>query len=357
MKKKNLLILGINGFVGVNLFKYYTNYIKDYNIFGTIYNRNSDRISYCITKEFQQTEKLSKFVADLESIEYGQFAEYKTQNMLMKIYDTNIYTNYDQLIENIDPTIIFNCINCERDLIDYNNLETDEEVLHTNIMQFYEIMKALYWKGPTIEAIINFSSSSVFGRENYRKKEYDDYEPLNVYGISKVTNELLSKHLSRRYTLPIITLRLFSPFGPYDKRDRFITKIITQCLNNELVELGYKTLARDYIYVEDICKIVETLIPYANEGYHGQIFNVGTGKQHNILEISNLIKKLTNSKSEIVIADDNEYVKSYDTFWWEANNEKLLSTPFGSQHSFTPFEEGLKKTIKWIVKNKEFYLK
>ena len=83
-------------------------------------------------------------------------------------------------------------------------------------------------------------------------KESDICEPNSAYGISKLASTLYASDFANRMGKPIINVRLFSPFGPFDDPARLITYASINAIEGNALELANPYAERDYIYVGDV---------------------------------------------------------------------------------------------------------
>lgn len=117
--------------------------------------------------------------------------------------------------------------------------------------------------------VINIGSSSEYGVKFEKMSEDMICEPINAYGIAKLSVTLYAKLLGYN------TLRLFSPFGEGGKN--FMSKYKTS------KKWGNPLDNRDYVPVEYVCMAVERLL-HAKHLY-GEVINVCRGKFTSNMEI------------------------------------------------------------------------
>jgi nucleoside-diphosphate-sugar epimerase len=119
---------------------------------------------------------------------------------------------------------------------------------------------------------INTGSSSEYGLKNSKMVETDLLEPLSAYGVTKSAFTLAAQSYAKIYKLPIVTLRLFSPYGYFDGQSRFVPTIIKSCLDNIPVNLSNPNYVRDFIFIDDV---IDAYTYFLNGNkYYGEIFNI-----------------------------------------------------------------------------------
>jgi len=257
-------------------------------------------------------------------------------------------TDFDKLkkiVEEINPEIIFHLATAsifggkhlpERDLITVNFVGT------------FNLMNAC--NNIDYKCFINTGSSSEYGPKNMPMKEDDVCEPVNMYGVTKLASSLYGKVAAKLNNKPIVTLRLFSPFGPYDDPSRLITYTILNALEGKDLKLANPDAVRDYIYVEDVIQSYMYAISRMNS-LKGEVLNVGLGKETKISYAVEKIIEFTDSRSKVFW--NKVTPRSFDTDHWEADMNK--SKKILKINAQTEFEEGLKKTIGWFKENINLY--
>ena len=143
---------------------------------------------------------------------------------------------------------------------------------------------------------------------------------------------------------PYVYLRLFLVYGPGQKKNRFLPQLIRACIKNTSFRTTKGNQWRDFIYVEDLAKIIIKIL--MSKKIIGTVLNIGSGKK---IQIKNVVKKLvqiTNSGKPIFGAlklSKRENLKLYPSL-------KKLKSNIGKikQHNFI---NGLKKTVHYYKNN------
>jgi len=121
-------------------------------------------------------------------------------------------------------------------------------------------------------------------------------EPNDYYALSKVTAELLLQKRCHELALPLTILRLSGVYGPRDQAKSAIGAFISLALKEKKMYIyGKGDNLRDYVYVDDLYKIIYAAIQKKTE----KTINVATGKSYAILQIAQAIKSLLPHKVEI----------------------------------------------------------
>ena len=158
-----------------------------------------------------------------------------------------------------------------------------------------------------VNKVVLASSSAIYGdsREVAVESRYPD-RYLNLYPVTKIVDELFSRHYSLREDLSSISLRYFNTYGPGENTKGAyaspISKFLTSALKGKDIEIfGDGTQSRDFIYVKDTA--AASIAAY-EKGKTGESYNVGTGIATSFNEIAEMTKSICKSDSKIVHVDN-----------------------------------------------------
>ncbi len=313
-KKKRILITGAAGFIGSHLAR--RALVENYELHAFIKSS---------TNTWRITDLLPKI--KVHNIDLKDAAGLRT------------------VLKEVSPAIIIHCAVANV----YSGISASErELFETNFWGTINLIQAA--QDINYQCFINTGTSSEYGFKDKPIKESDLCEPNIQHGIFKLGATLYSQLIACSFNKPIVTLRLFSPYGPYDDKRRFTTLAILNAIQNKDLKLSKPTFARDYIYIDDVVDLYFECIEKAQQ-YSGQIFNVGMGRQSTLKDIVETINKLTGTKTNISWNAFKAF--SYDTDFWQADMTKTFN-----HFSWRPrynLESGLKKFIEWMRQNIYLY--
>jgi nucleoside-diphosphate-sugar epimerase len=129
----------------------------------------------------------------------------------------------------------------------------------------------------SVPRLVYASSSSVYGLAARVSKEADPARPVSPYGVTKLAGEQLClAHANRVDTaLSVVALRYFTVYGPRQRPDMAISRILTAALTRTRYTLfGDGTQKRDFTYVDDV---VEATIAAARPTVPTTVINVAGG--------------------------------------------------------------------------------
>lgn len=198
-------------------------------------------------------------------------------------------------------------------------------------------------------AFINTGSSSEYGFKTKPMKETDFLEPNSHYAVFKAAATYYCQYLAKSKKLPIITIRPFSVYGPYEEPTRLIPTLINSLLSNTCPPLVSPDTARDYVYIDDM---IDAYIAASQKtDLVGEIFNIGSGKQATLKEIVDLAILLT--KATIKPKWGTMEQRIWDQNIWEADISKAKTMLNWSPKN--NLQSGLTKTINWLKNNINLY--
>jgi len=216
-----------------------------------------------------------------------------------------------------------------------------------NIEGFINTIEAA--KKEEVEKVVYASTSSMYGSVEPPHREDQDVVPTNLYTASKMSRELYAKAYSERGDLETTGLRYFSVYGPHEKGKGKFANVVTQFLwklmdGENPVIFGDGTQTRDLTFVKDVAR-ANILAAKRKQEIDGEVFNIGTGKEHSFNDI---VEKL-NSKlgTDIEPEHVDNPIENYVSRTKADNSrakEKLGWKPSVS------FEEGLEKTVSYYRK-------
>jgi len=247
-------------------------------------------------------------------------------------------------VKEIQPDLIFHFANAGV----YGGVSLpDKEVVETNLIGFMNLISSL--EKISYRSFINVGSSAEYGPKKMPMKESDACEPTSAYGISKLA---ATQHacLMAAKGKPILTLRLFSPFGPFDDHRRLISKVILDRIHGRDSLLADPTAVRDYIFIDDVADVFMEASQEA-ASLPGEIFNVGRGHQEKVSRVVEIIQNLLPSNSKVKWGETVSHPG--ESTMWEADMSKTFRA-FTWRPRYT-LEEGLKKTVQWFKQNHGFY--
>jgi len=171
------------------------------------------------------------------------------------------------------------------------------EYAASNIMATHRLLAACERVGT--RRLVFASSSSVYGPASRPSRETDVTCPVSPYGISKLAAEQLCLSHARRpdTTLTAVALRYFTVYGPRQRADMAITRVLSAALTGQRIELyGDGTQRRDFTFVSDV---VDATLAAASIDADAVAVNVGGGSSVSMLDIIQMAERVTERSVQV----------------------------------------------------------
>jgi nucleoside-diphosphate-sugar epimerase len=199
-----------------------------------------------------------------------------------------------------------------------------------------------------VKRLVYASSANVYGAPKKNPvTEQNEFDPRVPYDYSKVAGESFVIGYHRAKGLPIAITRSWLLFGEYDAPNRAVPRFIGSCLKNEPIRLfnsGKDTTAPSHSanYGKLVTKLLE------NDSAVGQAFNFGGERVVTVKELAELIKRLTDSRSELQALPPRSEAESEPQVSYPSTEKmkRLLSYEYELD-----LEAGLKRTAEWVKRS------
>jgi nucleoside-diphosphate-sugar epimerase len=168
------------------------------------------------------------------------------------------------------------------------------DLVNVNLLGTINLIEALENTG--YQALITTGDSFEYAASHAPLRESGPCAPHNLHGISKLSATLYGRGIALERGRPILTLRLFSTYGPWDNPRRLVPRVITGALTNTPIKLSRREISRDWIYIDDVVDLYLDAAAHAHD-LRGGVFNAGSGHGISIGEITERLITLTGSKT------------------------------------------------------------
>lgn len=299
-------------------------------------------VGSCIARELVHQKKRVNIIVRNKNLNW-RLLDIASQ---LNIYECDLMSeSLERVIAKIRPTYIFH-------LASYGTLAEENDIskmININIKGTLNLIKAV--RQNKFKLFIHTGSSSEYGVKNKKMEESDILEPINDYGVTKATSTLFCQKIAKMESLPIITFRLFSPYGYFEEKSRLVPSVILNALSGKPINLSSPDNVRDFIFIEDV---VNAYLSSPEGNFpHGAIINIGSGKQHSVAEVVSTILQITKSSSKVNFGRVKRQERQVEPKVWEADISKAVKVlQWKPKNSL---EEGLAKTVEWFRLNKRLY--
>jgi len=197
-----------------------------------------------------------------------------------------------------------------------------------------------------LKSFVFASSSSVYGEAvSFPQKETASSRLISPYALTKLAGEYYCRIFSYHYGLPTVSLRYFNVFGPRQALDDeyavVIPKFITCILKDEPPPIyGTGKQSRDFTFIANV--VAANIAAMQKTKLRGEVFNVAGGKNYTVLDLVNILNKLTGKDILPVFLK----ARAGDVFKTLADLSK--SRKFLKYNPSVDFKDGLNLTLKYF---------
>lgn len=151
-----------------------------------------------------------------------------------------------------------------------------------------------YLLGTQKRMIFLSSGGTIYGKQDKQPIKEEVYaQPINHYGNVKLCIENAIRVFNMQMHTKILIARISNPYGPgqdYKKGVGFIDATVKKALKNETLQIwGDGNIIRDYIYIDDVCKMLYELSLYEGDE---EVFNLSSGVGTSQNQIVELVRKI-----------------------------------------------------------------
>lgn len=305
-----ILLLGSYGFIGTNFIKYLDNNGCDNHVIA--FDRYSTHLANVV----------------FDSITRVYAGDFSDESLLQRIFNEN---KIDIVIHSLSTTVPSSSQDNVFDII-------------SNVIPTIRLLDLMV-KHDVRRIVFISSGGAIYGDHYVDQSGHTEEEvllPKSAYGLSKLTIEKYLYLYSLQYGLQSLVLRLSNPYGPfhYSQRQGIINIALEKALKGEPLEIwGDGNGKKDYIYIDDFCAILMSLIEKWDSPY--SVVNVGSGCLLSINDIVETIQRTVNSS----FVWSYKKANIFDVQDFKLNLSSLISVI--GNYKFTSFQEGLERTRRW----------
>ena len=320
--KKKILITGVAGFIGFSLAQKIIQ-SKNYHVIGI------DNLNTYYSKKL----KLNRLVL------------LKNKNFKFYKIDLTEKNKLHNLFKKYKFNIVFNLAAQAGVRYSFKN---PKSYTNTNIIGFLNLIEIL--KNFKVDRLFFASSSSIYGDQKpFPKKEDSEVNPINLYSLSKLSNEQFANSMSKIIKTKMIGLRFFTIYGPWGRPDMMILKYLISAYKGSSFSLfNNGDHFRDFTYIDDAVNICKYLIKIKIKKKF-DIFNICSSRPVRITKVLKEIDKY--SKKPVIKKKARDKADVYKTY---GDNKKIINF-LKKKIKFTAHNQGVKNTCEWFLKNKKIF--
>ncbi len=329
---KTLLVTGGAGFIGANFIHYWAKHHADDRII------NLDALTYAGNPEN---------LAGLEGNANYRFVHGSIDDAELV---GQLFKN-----ESVDTVVNF----AAESHVD-RSITGPEDFMQTNIHGTFTLLEAARssWQDNDEGCrFLHVSTDEVYGslgKDDAPFTEQTPYAPNSPYSASKAASDHLVRAWFHTYGLPVLTTNCSNNYGPYQFPEKLIPLVIINALEGKpLPVYGDGKNIRDWLYVEDHCRGIDTVL---RQGVPGETYNIGGCNEWTNIDI---VKRICQTLDELRPGTAPReklitYVKDrpgHDRRYAIDSGKLMHNLGWAPEHSF---EDGIVKTVEWYLQNPDW---
>lgn len=311
LRKKKVLITGINGFIGSSIAKQLLTF--DAQVSGTI----------------RATSQLDKL-------------QHVSNNIDFHVLELENDKQVERLFKKINPEYIIHA--AQPSAYDLDKPSALQNQLASTARIAINLLESV--RKHSSKRIVHCCGSAIYGRKNISPfTENQELMPDSSRGLVKLQERNLMKYYAHKYDVPVTLARIFRAYGPWDSDKKLIIKCLKAIQNNSEFPLPTAPFMRDFIFIDDL---VEGILSMCTLDLpNGTELNLGSGNQYSAEEIVKKIEILVGKK--IKTSSATIPANFLDKLAYQSDLTNL-----NTALNWTPkisITEGLRKTIDWFTQN------
>jgi nucleoside-diphosphate-sugar epimerase len=223
-----------------------------------------------------------------------------------------------------------------------------ERIMQTNLVATVRLLAACQRRG--FAAFVHAGSSSEYGFQDHPPREDELPEPNSDYAVMKAAASLHCRFVAQRDDVHVVTIRLYSVYGPWEEPGRLMPTLVARGLEGRLPPLVSPDTPRDFVSVRDAER---AFLLAAEQGdlERGSVFNIASGRQTTLREVVDV------ARAQLRIGEEPQWgtepQRSWDAAVWVGNSEKARE-----QLGWTAeddLQSGFARLVEWLRTNRSLW--
>ncbi len=247
------------------------------------------------------------------------------------------------------------------------SIDSPDDFVQTNVLGSYHLLQESlrHYRQLPDQAqerfrFVHVSTDEVFGSLSLDDPAFTEttpYNPHSPYSASKASSDHLARSWHDTFGLPVIVTNCSNNYGPYQFPEKLVPVVILKCLRGESIPVyGKGENIRDWLYVEDHCAALRTVV---ERGTPGATYNIGGNNERTNLE---LVTKLCRLLDELRPSPDGEPYERQIKFVTDrpghdlryAINAEKIKRELGWEPTES-FQSGFRKTVIWYLEHEAWW--
>lgn len=177
--------------------------------------------------------------------------------------------------------------------------------------------------------------------------EGDPLEPNSPYAASKAGADLLVRSYFVTHGMPVVVTRSSNNYGPWQFPEKVLPLFVTNLIDGEQVPLyGEGRNVRDWCFVEDNCRGIDTVLHHGREG---EVYNIGAGNEITNLELTRRLLAIFGASEDMIrlVPDRPGHDLRYSI-----NTDKVRKLGWEPQVSL---DDGIQRAVEWYRSHESWW--
>ena len=235
--------------------------------------------------------------------------------------------------------------------------------IRTNVQGTFTLLEQAkkYWSALSAEEkrafrFLHVSTDEVYGTlgpDDPAFSETTPYAPNSPYAASKAGSDHLVRAYFHTFGLPVLTTNCSNNYGPFQFPEKLIPLMILNALEGKPLPMyGDGGNVRDWLYVEDHCSAIRTVL---ERGRPGETYNIGGNSERKNLDVVTTICDLVDEmRPDSAIGSRRKLITFVKDRPGHDRRYAINATKIARELAWQPaekFETGLRRTVRWYLDN------
>src|SRR5258708_2592553 len=241
-----------------------------------------------------------------------------------------------------------------------------DDFIRTNVNGTFSVLEEgrAYWSslGESERSSFRFlhvSTDEVYGSLGPSDAAFCEttlYAPNSPYSASKAASDRLVRAYHHTYKLPVLTTNCSNNYGPYQFPEKLIPlMILNACQGKPLPVYGDGQNVRDWLYVEDHCRAIRSVLA---GGRVGETYCIGgANEQKNLYIVETLCRLLDELRPNDPVVPHRQLVAFVQDSPGPDRRYAMDTRKIASELHWRPveaFESGIEKTVRWYLEHEDW---
>lgn len=261
--------------------------------------------------------------------------------------DLTSWPDVKSVLTSEQPSVVINCAAYGA----YSSQTDAERIYRVNLHAVRYLLEAAR-ELPRLRAFIQAGSSSEYGLNCTAPSEDGPTRPDSDYAVSKIGATAATQFYALKHGVPAWVFRLYSVYGPFEDFSRLVPRLLLSAREKTFPALVNPAISRDFVFVDDVCRAVESLVEKAPSLRPGEVYNIGTGARTTLGDLVALVR------STFDIASEPQWGTMPNRAWdhpdWYADPRKAQRELGWS--AWVSLRDGLSASMRWLESNPDLVI-